>query len=145
MWHPQLQGRVVHYFVLFLGWCWLFITCDWIFLAVEIFILMCNRVVSTYYCCFGLYFFCCWFLEWRNIYKISAILRRNLELKMRLRMRCLLCCGWFISWGGVTFLVRFDMCYCHHIEMISVIKFCCHSVFPAAAQTGRGIMFMLLA
>ena len=30
----------------------------------------------------------------------------------------------------------------YHIEMISFIKFSsCHSVFPAATQTGRGIMF----
>ena len=55
--HPQLQGRVVHYFVLFLSWFGLFITCDWIFLAVGIFILRCKRVVSMYYCCFGLYHF----------------------------------------------------------------------------------------
>ncbi len=48
----------------------------------------------------------------------------------------------FLRW--CYFFVRSDMCYCHHIEMISVIKFCCHSVFPAAAQTGRSVMFVLL-
>ena len=41
----------------FLSWFWLFITCDWIVLAVGIFMLRCKRVVSMYYCCFGLYYF----------------------------------------------------------------------------------------
>ena len=43
----------------------------------------------------------------------------------------------------VVFLVDFALISAnYHTEMISFIKFfSCHSFFPAAAQTGRGIMF----
>jgi hypothetical protein len=38
-----------------LRWFGLFITSDWVFLVVGIFFLRCQRVVSIYHCCFGLF------------------------------------------------------------------------------------------
>ena len=80
-------------FCWFLSWCGIFIISDWDFLVGWDLLLSCYRVL-LYIIVVLLVIFGCWFLEWRSYCKMSAILRRNLELISRC-VTCLLCCIWF--------------------------------------------------
>jgi hypothetical protein len=93
-------------FCWFLSWCGIFIIFDWDFLVGWGLLLRCNRVL-LYIIVVLLVIFGCWFLEWRSYCKMSAILRRNLELISRCRT-CLLCCIWF-DFGVVVLNFHFDI------------------------------------